>query len=487
MDASSPDGTAVACELPVTTSSQAAATSLQLASTRFVQRATDAMSHVDQALTHDPDCVQAHAMKGLLLHGTRNENHREPVAAALQAAEKAADSSDALTHREQLYIDALRHSSAGSLFGAVDCYEQILAQHPHDLYALTQCQSELFWLGEVHRSETVSAQASAGWQPGDSGYADLLAIRAFDLEEVGRYRDAERCGMEALEIDGSTIWAAHAVAHVLYMEDRHRDGAGLLDDWQQRWQQHNQMQFHINWHHRLFLLEQGDHARVLQHYDEGVRNTEHPLVQAMPDLYIDIQNGASMLWRLEQQGVNVGHRWEELAALVEPRLGDIWSPFTSAHFAIVLAAVGNWDACERLLVQMQAFGDEAAAASSTTAAPHIEALPDHGALPARLTRTKTLPARYWRAALPAARAAVLHRRGDAAGAVQELAPARFDLWSMGGSHAQRDVFFQLLARAALDAGDVKLVQTLEPEIEKLGFANIVGRSGYRGVFNGVSG
>ena len=41
-------------------------------------------------------------------------------------------------------------------------------------------------------------------------------------------------------------------------------------------------------------------------YDHGFRNHASALVQAMPDLYIDVQNAASMLFRLERHGVDVG-------------------------------------------------------------------------------------------------------------------------------------------------------------------------------------
>ena len=54
--------------------------------------------------------------------------------------------------------------------------------------------------------------------------------------------------------------------------------------------------------------------------------------------------------------------------------------------------------------------------------------------------------------LPVVQALTAFQRGDYAQAVERLLPARFDLWKMGGSNAQRDVIDWTLAEAAGRAG-----------------------------------
>ena len=54
--------------------------------------------------------------------------------------------------------------------------------------------------------------------------------------------------------------------------------------------------------------------------------------------------------------------------------------------------------------------------------------------------------------LPVVQALVAFDNGAYAQAVDHLLPARFDLWKMGGSHAQRDVIDWTLAEAAARAG-----------------------------------
>lgn len=210
------------------------------------------------------------------------------------------------------------------------------------------------------------------------------------------------------------------------------------------------MKFHIWWHQCLFHLERKDYEAVLNSYDRWVRNHEEVLVLALPDLYIDLQNGASMLWRLEHAGVDVGKRWQEMAELVVPRLADMSSPFTSAHFAMILAAVGQFDDCDTLLAHMREF----------EAGEH------------------TLASRYTEAALPAAQGAILHRCSDYSGALDIMLPARHKFWQMGGSHAQQDVFFQILVDSAFRLGQADLVNKLLTEIELIGFTEPSRRVAY---------
>ena len=94
---------------------------------------------------------------------------------------------------------------------------------------------------------------------------------------------------------------------------------------------------------------------MLALYDEHFRNLSSPLVKMQPDFVVDIQNAASMLFRLERQGVDVGHRWNEIADKAEARIGDCLSAFTLPHWMMALAAAGRDDAARRMLDGMRDF------------------------------------------------------------------------------------------------------------------------------------
>ena len=66
--------------------------------------------------------------------------------------------------------------------------------------------------------------------------------------------------------------------------------------------------------------------------------------------------------------------------------------------------------------------------------------------------------------------------------LEKLLPIRFLLYRMGGSHAQRDLFWQVMTRSALQLDDKGLLKQLCSEIKNYGFCMLDQRRAYSGVF-----
>jgi tetratricopeptide (TPR) repeat protein len=431
-----------------TTTSDAASASFQLAVESFVQWRVDAMSHLEQALEADPDFPMAHAFQGLFQYGGRNDAALPDVVAA---RDRALAGADAVNDAERGYIRALDALVRGQVLVAVLALETIVAADPTDLLAHRLLQQELFWGGEAAWMADVVDRSAAAWSVDTPGYSAFQSLRAFSLEEAGRLEEAERAGRGAVEMDPGDCWGAHAVAHVLTMRGDVDEGERWLRGLCGNWAGKNQIVHHLWWHLCVFLLERGDHAQILHLLDTEVRNPDSPLVRSVPDAYIDLQNIASMYLRLELRGVDVGGRWEQVAEYAAQRIGNFASPFTSAHAAMILAACGRFQEVDALIEQMQQ----------------------------RAREGDVLGARFAAAAVPAARAALAHRRGDYEAALAQLMPARRGLWQMGGSHAQRDVFTQLLLDAARRTGRADYVAMLLQEAATQGFHRVQERSLYR--------
>jgi hypothetical protein len=165
-------------------------------------------------------------------------------------------------------------------------------------------------------------------------------------------------------------------------------------------------------------------SRVLTLYDTRFRNLDSPLVQAVPDLYIDVQNAASMLFRLSRHGVDAGARWTELADKAGARIGDCQSAFTLPHWMMALAATGREDAAHRMLDAMRDYAQ----------GPGINA---------RLVGDF---------AIPVSEAVLAHGLGQYERAVALMRPVLGEMSRLGGSHAQQDVLQQVFLDAALKAG-----------------------------------
>ena len=435
--------------LTISSKQPAAVAACRSAMLGYAQRKTSVVADLQTAIKHDPECAFAHAALGLMLHGARNSAFKSKTAGCLEQAEMYRA---AATEHEATYIDALAASTRGDLAGFSKHIEHALALQPTDIFGLSLAQSELFWTGCMEQSLAISERVLPHWNESVEGYAEFLASRAFDLEEANRFDEAEDCGRQSVDLNPASVWATHAVAHVLLMQGRCAEGVDWITPQERHWDDCNQIKFHVWWHKCLFNIENGQLDAALDTYDSHVRNRQHELLQAMPDLYIDLQNGASLLWRLEHTGIDVGERWQEMAEVVGARLEDNSSPFTSAHFAMILAAVASFDQCDRLIESMQAFSEQEA--------------------------THALAGRYAEAGIPAACAAVEHRKGNFGKVVEILMPVRQKLWQMGGSHAQQDIFFQILVDAAAREGRIDDVRKLLQEIELIGFVEPAKRTGY---------
>jgi hypothetical protein len=282
-------------------------------------------------------------------------------------------------------------------------------------------------------------------------------MRAFGAEECGDYAAAERAGRRAVELDPGDLWATHAVAHALEMQGRAADGIAWLDGLKDNWGSRNHMIHHLWWHRALFHLERGEADTVLALYDDRIRNLASALVQAIPDLYIDIQNCAALLWRLEHVGVAVGDRWGELADKAEARIGDHVLIFTLPHYMMAFAAAGRTAAAARLLEAMRQFASGPGAQAEIVGA----------------------------VAVPLSAAVQAHRQGEHARVLALMLPIRERLWQLGGSHAQRDVFNQLMLDAAVKSGRTELARSL---LGAVAAAWTVGpkRRGYAGALAAVA-
>lgn len=405
----------------VLTTSDNAARAFDHAVLGYVGNRADLADRVRAVLSEDPEFGLGHCLKGYL--AVLGFSRAGLEAARTEAAEARRLTAGA-TGREQAHAAALQIWVEGHADRAAAAWDEILAEHPRDLLAFRLAHFVNFWRGRPDLMLASVESVEGHWSPALPGWGSLLACRCFALEECGRYPDAEAAGRAAIEHDPYDLWAAHGVAHVMEMQGRQSEGIAWIDRLHGYWGEANNLRHHLWWHAALFHLEQGDTDRVLAVYDREIRNPTAKLTRAQPDLYIDVQNAASMLFRLRLRGVDVGDRWEELADKAEARIGDCQSAFTLPHWMMALSAAGRDAAAARLVEAMRAFGEQDGA--------HAEVV-----------------RRY---ALPVSEAVLAHGRGDFAGAVAVMRPALGGMHLLGGSHAQQDVLEQVYLDAAVKAG-----------------------------------
>jgi tetratricopeptide (TPR) repeat protein len=346
------------------------------------------------------------------------------VPAAKEAAAVAERHTARATPRERAHAAALAAWADGGIERALSIWEGIFRDHPHDILAFRLHHFNSFWLGRPEAMASAAEGVLPRWGAELPGYGSVLACRSFAQEECGNYTVAEAAGRAAIALDPGDLWAAHAVAHVMEMQGRRSEGIAWIADLEQHWEGGNNLMHHLWWHRAMYHLERREFAAALELYDRRFRDLQSPVTQMQPDLYIDVQNAASMLFRLARHGVDAGDRWTELADKAEARIGDCLSAFTLPHWMMALVATGRITAAHQLLDATRDF--------ATGPQPN-----------ARLVRD---------IALPVTQAVLANGQGRHADAVRLMRPVLGEMWRMGGSHAQQDVLEQVFLDAALKGG-----------------------------------
>ena len=413
--------------LALTTESEAAASAYDQAIESYFEYRLNTGKCVKRAIEADPEFAMAHCLMGYLfmLFGTTAVLDRAR-AAHRTAAECGADR---ITPREAAHIAALGAWIGGGMERTCALWDEILVEHPLDLLALRLQHFALFWMGRTAELRGGPARVLHAWDAAVPGYGNVLGMLSFGLEECGAYAEAEAAGRKAVEIDPEDLWAQHAVTHVFEMQGRLEEGIAWLDYPPEAWDDRNPFRGHLWWHRALFFLERGGHDEALSLYDRSIRPNPS-------DFYLDIQNAASLLARLEFLGIDVGPRWEELADQVETRIDDHMLAFTDTNAMMALAAAGRTQAAGQLVASLQAF----AATPENTAAATSKPV-----------------------TIPVCEAVLAHGRGDHGRAIELLQPRRHAFIHLGASHAQRDIFDQFLIEAAVKAGRLKLARALLSE------------------------
>ncbi len=415
--------------LTLSTDSGTAVDAFDRATMAYLKYRTDAGRHLGAALKADPDFALGYVLRGYFNMLAYNKANVQGAAESLAEARKHAKRT---TTREAAHIEALARWVDGDLDRMLDVWEGIFVDHPHDVLAFRLHHFNAFWLGRPATMQAEVERVFPYWSAELPGWGMMLSCRCFAHEEAGNYTLAEGAGRMAIEVDPGDLWGAHAIAHVLEMQGRRSEGIDWLKRLEPNWEGANNLKHHLFWHRALFHIERREFDQVLSLYDHGFRDLGSPLTQAMPDMYIDVQNAASMLFRLERQGVDVGDRWVELADKAEARIGDCLSAFTLPHWMMALAATGRTDAARRMIEGMQAF----ARGNGT-----VERLVGH-------------------VALPLCEAALAHRQGKHAEVLKLMRPIIGDMYLLGGSHAQQDVLEQLFLDSAMKAeseDDIRLM------------------------------
>jgi len=312
---------------------------LDLTASYFV----DPLATINKALEADPTFAAGHCLRAALALMSSERG-------ALPILEESVTAIEALggraNERERMHAAAGRARLGGDFARSIRLYGDIVVDYPRDLLAVQIAHVGDFFLGQSTLLRDRMAQVLPHWNETVPGYGYVLGMHAFGLEETANYAGAEATGRRALELNPRDPWAVHAVAHVMEMQGRLRDGIDWLTSRQADWSVDNGLAYHNWWHLGLFHLDLGDTARAVELYDSRIRPGQSSVALEMVD-------ASAMLWRLMLRGVDVGSRWQPLADSWQPLAEDAFYAFNDAHAVMALAGAGRWEQVHRVLASLE--------------------------------------------------------------------------------------------------------------------------------------
>ncbi len=368
-------------------------------------------ANILKAVEEDPDNCLANAYAGLFYMFLES---KDAPGLARPYVEKAEAVAKDATRREQMNVAAVRAWVDNDIPQAIRLSEEIATEFPRDLAIVKSAQYHQFNLGNcagmLKLAELVYDKNA------DVPYMHGLA--AFGYEQCHLLDEAEASARKAIEIRRKEPWAHHALAHVMITQGRIQESIQFLNDVSDTWVDLNSFMLTHNWWHLgLNLISRGRNDETLKLYDEKVWGVWKEYSQ-------DQVGAVSLLMRLELVGVDVGDRWKDLGEYLKVRTDDFVQPFLTMQYLYGLARAELAEA-DTLMDNLRNFADQA---------------PDF------------VRDAWQNVALIACEGLLAHARGDYSTAFAKMSVAGPRLLEIGGSHAQRALFDQVLLDCMIKTG-----------------------------------
>jgi hypothetical protein len=306
---------------------------LRYAEHAYLRAAEDAARSVDALLAAHPDSLRAHLLKIAQLVAAKDAASLPALERALRAA---APLEAAAGPQELAHLKAARAWLAREPLRAAQIYTQLVTDGDADALALRLAQSCWYFLGRRMHVRAVAEHALEVWTHEQAGFDAVLAMAAFGAAETNDGARAEELARISLDVEPRSPFAIHALAHALAIQDRAAEGAKTLRELAPQWRVGGRMDGHIGWHLALFDLQTGDGDAALAAFDR----------EQLPAAALDAggcADATDLLWRLELAGVDLGQRWQALAAAWKRHLKPGFWSFLDLLAGLALQRAGRRD------------------------------------------------------------------------------------------------------------------------------------------------
>lgn len=319
-------------DLPLSTTSDAAAEAYRLAADRLLAGVDSPLEVADIAIEQDSGFALAHCARatGLLLDG-------DPVAAR-EAAERGVELAASASRRERQHAAITLDVVTGRRDAALAKVREHLVDFPLDALAIDPAAGVFGLIGFSGRQDREAEQLSL-LEPLADHYGDdwwFQRTIGFALLENDRVEESLPLVASALAARPDSGHVAHTWVHALFEAGEHPQATDWLVDWLPGYSPESILFCHLWWHLALFHLLNRDFDAMWTAYDDHclAGQSASPAINLFTD-------GVALAWRAEVAGADRPiARLETLRSLGEahfPKPGI----FVDVHRAACLAALGD--------------------------------------------------------------------------------------------------------------------------------------------------
>lgn len=232
------------------------------------------------------------------------------------------------------------------------------------------------------------------------------AWHSFGLSETNLHTAAERHARIGLSLDPRNGWSTHALAHVFEMASRYDDGISYMSQCEPLWNFSNQIAVHNYWHWSLYYLTKGEFESAIDVLESKL--IDRPGFDSLSLCY---------LLSMEEYSTNniLDKHCSRIGDIIEPYRTNHVRSFIDVHVMMGLCASRKYDEAEQFMNES------------------IRNEEIHG----RNVNENLL------------RSILSYSREKYEECIELLWPVRYNIKSIGGSEAQRDVFNLMLINACL--------------------------------------
>jgi len=314
-----------------------------------------------------------------------------------------------VTDRERLTYQAIRAWKQLNYELAITLFTSITALWPRDCLAAKMAEWMFYCSGQAYQSQRFLAMCEKMSKENNDN-SHFMAIHSFALELNGNYAEAHALALRALKIEAITPWAHHTLSHILLLKPEIDSDTSAFEHYRSSWDNiFPLLRGHNNWHLGLLYLAKLKIEKAKEIYQQNIWGN-------LPNTVLQQIDAISFLWRMDMLDQTQESEWKIIKKYIPKNPTDHYTPFHNAHFIYALARTHGIKAAEDSLKTLKEY------ASNLSGTQYY------------VWHTISLP-------LFAASIAFVEKNYKKASEL--LAPIIQEVFCLGGSDAQDELFLQM--------------------------------------------